>query len=158
MEKRKVLQLWFETRQNLNTAERKCEPSPDGRANIRKRVLPLEFLASDRNAKDAWISRWAERPGGSVQLKKTSKMWRCRTWDDILTDRSNLVLDSVRHRKLVQASQKKKANMFTLGCSAKKTGCTVHDPLKFVSEESLFRKCMLVVSHIKSLARECEWF
>ena len=34
-------------------ADRKWEPVPGDGAYIRKSALPLEFLASDRNAKDA---------------------------------------------------------------------------------------------------------
>ena len=34
-------------------ADRKWETTADDRANIRKSALPLQFLASDRNEKDA---------------------------------------------------------------------------------------------------------
>ena len=42
--------LCFITRQSLSMADRKWETIPDDRASIRKSTLPLEVLASDRNA------------------------------------------------------------------------------------------------------------
>ena len=58
---------------SLSIANRKWKPVPDDMASIRKSTLRLEFLASDRNAKAAWISGWAERQAGSVELKKSAK-------------------------------------------------------------------------------------
>ena len=89
--------LWFETQQRMTMSDGKWESIPDDRASIRKSALPLKFLASDRNAENAWISRWAERPGGSEQLKKICKIRRRRTWDNSVADNSNLVFNSVRN-------------------------------------------------------------
>ena len=89
-------EIWH---QQLRHDEQKWEIVPDQGTNVRKGRLPRAFLASDQNGKDTWMSRWAERPGGRVRLKKTSKIRRRRIQDDITTDSSYLVLDSVRHRK-----------------------------------------------------------
>ena len=42
-----------------------------------------------------------------------------------------ILIDSVRHRKPVQVSQRS-VNILTLGCSEKKTSSTIHDPVKLV--------------------------
>ena len=89
-------EIWH---QQLRRDEQKWEIVPDQGTSVRKGTVPLEFLASDQNGKDTWMSRWAERPGGRAQLKKTSKIRRRRIQADITTDRSYLVLHPISHRK-----------------------------------------------------------
>ena len=63
-------------------------------------------------------------------MKKICKIKKRRTRNHIVADSGDLVFDSVRHGKPVQVIQKR-ANMFTLECSAYKTSCKVHVPLEF---------------------------
>ena len=51
MEKRWVFSCELKL-DSLSMVDRRWEAIPDDRASIRKSMLPLEFLVSDRNAED----------------------------------------------------------------------------------------------------------